>query len=579
MKHQTKTVAFFVLIGLWLSASVAQAGTPTEIWLSLGEDASRQMVVSFRSDMQNENATVEYGIASVAEHSEPVTFMETFGEPIGYAYHTYLENLQAGKTYQYRIKVGDQFTDTFSFKTAPVDPCAPVQFIAMGDNRSQLGGSAYGDAFLRAASETGATFMLNSGDLVKDGVEASGWVDYLFETSGIGRSVPVMPSIGNHDDGPGSGNDQYITKLFHVPSNGIEGMRSHYAFSYGNVFFAVLTNHDGDAQQQSEWLDAQLEASEADWKFVVIHEPFFTCPALFGLLGHEADEKKVGQYYLSIFARHHVDMVFTGHNHMYELFNPHDGEKFVTDPSQGTLHITTGGAAEGEAAAMLIEPALMCTGRINQSNNIHFLSIRIIGGDLVMEYYPRGRTGNNPGEPEFHYGIHKNLGLDCSVVSEDGDDVDGDMIDGDVDAEDEHEQEAPVDGDEDTDPPVVDGDDQPVVDGDEAVICKPDDFDCRDNMVVKCNRVGTNWVELQDCGEKRCEDGQCVDPSVPVDPDGDISIDGDSSVAQPDADGNGGGGCAQANNEAGTVLLSMLALALAWARRHKESYGHTSLNK
>lgn len=545
----------------------ALAGAPSRVWLTLGQDAATQMTVSFALDELRTDLTVEYGKNAPGEHTAPVSVRETMGNPIGYAYHTYLENLSPATTYHYRVRVGDQVSETYQFTTGPTDPCAPVQFIAMGDSRSQLGGSAFGSNYLSDAAATGAAFMVNTGDLVKEGKNLDEWAHYLLDTSNVSPYVPLMPVIGNHDDGPNSGNEQHLTKLVHTPANGIGELRSHYYFEYGNALFVALTNHDSQAtaQQQAQWLDELLESSNAAWKIVFIHEPFFTCPGFFGLMGHKPDERKVGQYFLPVFAKHNVDMVFTGHNHMYELFSPHDGNGFVNDPARGTVHVTTGGAAEAAAVAMLIEPALTCQGRVAQSDQIHFLVVRIIGGDLVLEYYARGRLGNAPKDAEFHFGIRKNLGLDCSLPPTDGDLPDGDLPDGD------DEEPEPIDGDDGEDP--EDGDDEEPDDPDAPVICDPGAIACEENSVVKCNRVGTRWVELEDCGDKVCRTDRCVVPGdEPVD--GDLPpADGDTAP-EPDPGphaGTEGGGC-RTGEGFWLVTLGLLAL-LGVSRRRKEFFG------
>ena len=361
--YSNRTVPFaatFLALLTTLYAGMAYAGAPGTVWLTFPENPSEEMIVSWKFPTEEFNTVVEFGLTPGYGQTANVEAKESVGADVGWVYHARLTGLQAGKLYHYRIGVGGEFTNDYNFRTSPADPCETFSFITMGDNRGQLGGSALGSSFLSAAMSVGPAFMVNTGDLVTDGSETNQWVEYLNDINTVSGFVPIMPVIGNHDDGPGNGNSQNITRIFRTPKNNPDENRSYYSFEYGNAFFAVVTNHDGSSEDQADWLHNQLQATDALWKFVFVHEPFFTCPALFGLLGHEPDESDVFKYYGDVFRINHVDMVFTGHNHMYELFNPHNGSAFVNDPAQGTMHVTTGGAAEAEALIMLIEPALFC---------------------------------------------------------------------------------------------------------------------------------------------------------------------------------------------------------------------------
>jgi len=399
--------------------------------------------------------------------------------------------------------------------------------------------------------------------MVRDGSEINQWEEYLNETFEVSRSVPIMPVIGNHDDGPGEGNGQNVTRIFPTPSNNDENNKSYYSFEYNNAFFAVITNHDTDPAVQAAWLDTQLKATSAMWKFVFVHEPFFTCPALFGLLGHESDESNVGKYYFEVFEDNKVDMVFTGHNHMYEMFKPNNTAGFIDDPSLGTIHITTGGAAESEAIAMMIEPALFCEGRIKQSDNIHFLKIEIDNNNLVLKYFPRGRLGGAPAPPEVHYTITKPETVDCSIVEPPDGDMDDDIEGSEISDGDESELEQEIE--EELEEKEAEVSEEP--DGDEeedTKLCTPEEITCSGNDVVQCDNTGTIWGLVEKCGEAGCTAGACNEAVE----DGDTDVNETADVAEEDTQqppANSDSGCQQQGGNATAMailllLLSMLAL-------------------
>ena len=78
-----------------------------------------------------------------------------------------------------------------------------------------------------------------------------------------------------------------------------------------------------------KWLEKELAASGSDWKIAYFHHPLYTTARR----GPEVELRAVLE---PIFLKHGVDVVFTGHEHIYERFNP----------QKGIYHFTVGGAAK-----------------------------------------------------------------------------------------------------------------------------------------------------------------------------------------------------------------------------------------
>lgn len=110
---------------------------------------------------------------------------------------------------------------------------------------------------------------------------------YIGDYAGsYGSGSPVnrfFPSPGNHDWGDGGGINAYLA-YFTLPGNGIPGSHTsgnerYYDFIRGPVhFFAIDSdNHEPDGRDstsvQGQWLKAQLAASTAAWKIVLMHHP------------------------------------------------------------------------------------------------------------------------------------------------------------------------------------------------------------------------------------------------------------------------------------------------------------------
>ncbi|RJO66551.1 MAG: metallophosphoesterase family protein [Myxococcales bacterium] len=382
-----------------------------KVWLTAGQDAAREMVVSWASAVEIRTALLHYGPTrrpGVAPVRYPLVanaaIKECFGGKLGCVYHAPLKKLKPDTEYAYRIVAEGRALAEATFRTAPTDACEPFSFAVFGDSHSLDGGAAKRyDELLLDVQAHGARVAFNMGDMVNRGDKADEWADFLAQSTVAGRRLPIMPVMGNHDHGPGKGNAQHMSRIFRTPANNEPNLRSHYSVRYGGALFAVLSNHDGDPAEQAAWLDKELTQTDAVWKFVFIHEPFLTC----ALFGHEPDEEKVGRYFLPLFRKHRVDMVFSGHNHMYELFQPYDGEKFVSDPAKGTIHVTSGGAAKGERI-MLLPPSFSCEGRVQSAMRYHFLMITVEGDSLSLEFWDEGGlSGGGLTGPEEHLRLVK----------------------------------------------------------------------------------------------------------------------------------------------------------------------------
>jgi predicted phosphodiesterase len=133
----------------------------------------------------------------------------------------------------------------------------------------------------------------------------------------IEGGVEFHAALGNHDDP----NQRYF-KPFNL------GGARYRTFKKGNVrFFVIDSNYLDPAQVK--WLEKELESSGSDWKIAYFHHPLYTTARR----GPEVELRAVLE---PIFLKHGVDVVFTGHEHIYERFRP----------QKGIQHFTVGGAAK-----------------------------------------------------------------------------------------------------------------------------------------------------------------------------------------------------------------------------------------
>lgn len=133
----------------------------------------------------------------------------------------------------------------------------------------------------------------------------------------LDSEVPFYAALGNHDMGA-----QWQYPLFNM------GGQRYYTFERSSGvlpplvgervrFFAADTvNLDAD---QLVWLDRHLSESKAEWKIVFMHHPLYSS-------GRYAFSSTLLRGTLEqTLIEHHVDVVFAGHEHLYERVSPQGG--------------------------------------------------------------------------------------------------------------------------------------------------------------------------------------------------------------------------------------------------------------
>ena len=83
----------------------------------------------------------------------------------------------------------------------------------------------------------------------------------------------------------------------------------------GNVEFFVLDSNYMDPAQLS-WIDQKLHSSPAKWRICYFHHPLFSNGK------HHGSDPDLRAQLLPIFQRYGVNVVFSGHEHVYERMKP-----------------------------------------------------------------------------------------------------------------------------------------------------------------------------------------------------------------------------------------------------------------
>lgn len=271
--------------------------------------------------------------AIVAAQTALLETPNVVNDPVVHRHTATLTGLEPGATYVYAVGDGAEegWSEYREFSTAP-EGVEPFSFVYMGDAQNGLErwGTLVRNAYLRRPD---AAFYIMAGDLVNRGAERDDW-DSLFENSqGVYDRRQLVPVLGNHEYQ--GGEPELYLKLFTLLENGPKNIAPEkaYSFEYGNALFVILDSNL-EAETQAAWLDEQLAASKATWKFVVYHHPAYASAP-------NRDNNGVRTVWGALFDKYHVDLALQGHDHAYLRTYPMKGEQRVASPAEGTIYIVS----------------------------------------------------------------------------------------------------------------------------------------------------------------------------------------------------------------------------------------------
>ena len=340
-------------LAILILLAVYAVGRPTQIWLDGFYSGVRepylQMMspnaVTLRWQSEKEFAgVVNYGIKP--DHLNNSEKEHVIAEE----HEIRLSGLKPATKYFY--SVGDGINPKFKgkdfwFKTAPAKTTPaktnPVRFWVTGDQgypnpiQNQVRDAMLGWLNENPRADTNSPqldFWLTTGDnAYRSGSNEQFQKGFFDPFKTILRNTPVWPAYGNHD-----ARRWVFYDIFSFPtkaeSGGVASDSEHYySFDYANIHFVMLDTQDSDLDEDSEmlsWLKKDLQKTKQQWLIVTFHHPPYTKGS------HDSDNKwrsggrlnATRENILPILEKAGVDLVLSGHSHMYErseLINCHYG--------------------------------------------------------------------------------------------------------------------------------------------------------------------------------------------------------------------------------------------------------------
>lgn len=334
-------------------------------------------------------------IRRTAENGKGLTTPALHSAPDGtYQFEAKITGLKPDTNYFYaiyngetRLTAGD---DSYHFRTHPVHGAKrDVYFWAVGDSgRGNKMQQDVHQAMVNYNKKHNLTLdmYLHVGDMAYgSGKDREFQANFFKMYEPTLRNTVCWPSMGNHEGNTSKGKtgigpyyDAYITPTQGEAGGVPSGKESYYSYDYGRTHFIVLNSHDLDrapTAAMAQWLRedlAKTSLKKTDWLVAFWHHPPYTKGS------HDSDKEKqlieMREHILPILESSGVDLVLTGHSHIYERSMLIDGaydtpttaENHVLDdgdgdtkgdgsykkspgltPNQGTVQIVTGHGGTG----------------------------------------------------------------------------------------------------------------------------------------------------------------------------------------------------------------------------------------
>ena len=344
-------------------------------------DGQESLVIAWQTNGVPATFALEYGIASRTESKATLTQKSRKGDKAAEGdqrinHAATLSGLKLNTRYQYRVRMNDS-TLLEGYFTTRKPRGVKTRFVAFGDN-------SYGEISDRAiayqAYRARPDFVMNTGDNVYEGGLDNEYARYFFpvynaDTAGqrtgapLLRSVPFYSVIANHDvhgkdamKRPVADFDKepdslaYYTNLY-LPLNGLDPTQktptvgaadrladfsdcaagrfprmANYSFDYADAHFLCLDSNvyvDPTDTALQTWIAADLDGTDAPWKFVVFHHPAFN-------VGHDHYTAQHMRVLSPLFEKHGVDVCLHGHEHTYQRTRP---IKFAPGDTSGASNV------------------------------------------------------------------------------------------------------------------------------------------------------------------------------------------------------------------------------------------------
>jgi 3',5'-cyclic AMP phosphodiesterase CpdA len=169
--------------------------------------------------------------------------------------------------------------------------------------------------------------------------------------------VLFYATLGNHDN-----QNNRFYKAFNM------GGERYFTFVKKNVRFFVLDTNQLDPKQRA-WFDEALQRSDDQWRICFFHHPLYSDG------GRHGSDVALRVALEPLLIKYGVDVVFSGHDHVYERLKPQKGITYFVSGSGGELR-------KGD-----VRPSGLTAAYYDQDQS--FMLVEVAGDELIFEAVSR----------------------------------------------------------------------------------------------------------------------------------------------------------------------------------------------
>ena len=345
----------YTLLTLLILAVLIRGGRLAQVAWDSRYDGPRepylQMVSPSGITVRWQSGTREIGVVRYGLEPDRLDRVRREDEP-RISHEVRLTDLSPATRFYYSVGTEDAVFregSDYWFLTAPSPgSAASTRFWVQGDPGWWNEGSrAVRESMLRwveANPRPGRPFIdlwLTTGDNAYTSGRAREYQAALFEPyADLLRNIPYIPVYGNHD-----ARRWAFFRIFSFPTAGecggvASGSPRYFSFDYANIHFVVLDSESSDRGvdgSMMRWLRRDLELNRQPWLIALFHHPPYTRGS------HDSDRRRdsrgrmfdMRERFLPVLEAADVDLVLSGHTHMYErsfLLSGHYGHSGSLQP-------------------------------------------------------------------------------------------------------------------------------------------------------------------------------------------------------------------------------------------------------
>jgi len=236
-----------------------------------------------------------------------------------------------------------------------------VRFAVIGDTGSgtekQRG---VGDMMVKYRALFPFEFVLMMGDNLYGGEAPQDFEKKFSEPYKVllDNKVKFYATLGNHD----------LPLQVNYENFNMNG-KEYYRFKKGNVAFYSLNSNYMD-KKQVKWLEDELAKDTSEWKICFFHHPPYSSAKKHG------SDDQLREVVEPIFLKYGVNVVLTGHDHVYERIKPQKGIYYFVSGAGGKLR--TGDVSE---TSPLTEKSY--------DGDLHFMLFEVAGDQMYFQAISR----------------------------------------------------------------------------------------------------------------------------------------------------------------------------------------------